>query len=77
MLPLLASETTHNHINFCSTHKPPADKGFSIMASRTNKAVLSGLAVLSLPTFRVDVSQLHCVMQSPAIIVQSLSPTIH
>jgi hypothetical protein len=45
------------------------------MASRTNKAVLSWLAVLSPLSFRVDVSQLNCVMRSSATIMQSLSLT--
>jgi len=47
------------------------------MAIRTNKAILSCLAVLSLLGFRVDVSQLHCVMRSCATIMQSLSRNVN
>jgi hypothetical protein len=53
------------------------NKGFLTMASRMNKAVLSWLAVLSLLSFRVDVSQLHCVVRCIASIMQSLSPAVN
>jgi hypothetical protein len=45
------------------------------MVSRTNKAGLSWLVVLSPLSFRVDVSQLHCVVRSSATIMHSLLPT--
>jgi hypothetical protein len=54
-----------------------SNKGFLTMASRTNKAVLSWPTVLSPLSFRVDVSQLHCVVRCFAPIMQSLSPAIN
>jgi hypothetical protein len=45
------------------------------MASRTNKAVLFWLAFLSPLGIRIDISQLHCEMQSSATIMQSLLHT--
>lgn len=75
MLPLPPPRSTHKHPHIYSTQETPTQKGFPTMASRTNKAVLSWLAVLSPLSFRVDVPQLHCVVRSSPTIMQSLSLT--